>query len=71
MMRGFGGIKYNDMEQTQSYKVRYAWGQGSRFTHIKTISAHSRWEAIDRVYNENIGQFPWIERSKLTAVLNR
>ena len=53
------------MEQTQSYKVRYA------SKHIKTISAHSRWEAIDRIYNENIGQFPWIERNKLTATLNR
>ena len=53
------------MEKTQSYKVRYA----SKY--IKTISAHSKWEAIDRVYNEFIGQYAWIERRLLTAVLDR
>lgn len=53
------------MEQTQSYKVRYA------SKHITIISAHSKWEAIDRTYNENIEQYPWIERRLLTAVLNR
>lgn len=53
------------MEKTQNYKVRYA------SKHIKTIEAHSKWEAIDRIYNDNIGQFPWIERNKLTAVLSR
>ena len=54
-----------NMEQTHSYYVRYA------SKHIKTISAHSKWEAIDRVYNDNIGEYPWIERKKLTATLNR
>ena len=61
------------MEQTQSYNVRYA------SKHIKTISAHSKWEAIDRVYNEYIQQYAWhiqdgmapIERRLLTATLNR
>jgi len=51
------------MERTYNYKVRYAG------KHIRIISAHSKWEAIDRVYNDNIGEYPWIERKKLTAVL--
>jgi predicted metal-dependent hydrolase len=57
-----------NMEQTHSYNVRYA------SKHIKTISAHSKWEAIDRVYNEYMEQYAWygsIERRLLTATLNR
>lgn len=53
------------MERKRYYKVRYA----GRL--IKVFPAHSKWEAIDRVYHENITQYPWIDRSKFTAVLNR
>ena len=53
------------MEQTQNYKVRYSGKL------IRIVTAHSKWEAIDRVYNEFIGQYAWIERRLLTAVLNR
>jgi len=53
------------MERKRYYKVRYA----GRL--IRVFPAHSKWEAIDRVYNENIAKHPWIDRSKLTAVLNR
>jgi hypothetical protein len=53
------------MERQNYYKVRYAGKL------IKVIPAHSKWEAMDRVYNQNIQEFPWIKREKLTAVLNR
>lgn len=53
------------MEAKQYYKVRYA----GRL--IKVLPAHSKWEAIDRIYHENIQRYPWIQRNKLTAVLNR
>lgn len=52
-------------ETMRCYVVRYA----GKF--ITSIGCHSKWEAIDRVYNRNIHQYPWIERSKLTAVLKK
>jgi hypothetical protein len=53
------------MESKQYYKVRYAGKD------ICNISAHSKWEAIDRVFYDNISRYPWIVRQKLTAVLTR
>ena len=53
------------MELKNWYKVRY------KLKHIKTISAHSKWEAMDRVYNENLGKLPRMDRKLLTAVLSR
>ena len=53
------------MESKQYYKVRYAGKD------ICNISAHSKWEAIDRVFNDNISRYPWIVRQKLSAVLTR
>lgn len=53
------------MERKNYYKVRYAGKL------IKVIPAHSKWEAIDRIYNDSINEYPWIKRNKLTAVLNR
>ena len=53
------------MEAIRYFKVRYAGKL------IKVLPAHTKWEAIDRVYNENVGKYKWIERSKFTAVLKR
>jgi hypothetical protein len=53
------------MERKQYYKVRYAGRD------ICIISAHSKWEAVDRVFHDNISRYPWIVRQKLTAVLTR
>ena len=53
------------MERQHHYKVRYAGKL------IKVIPAHSKWEAVDRIYSQNIEQFPWIKREKLTAVKSR
>lgn len=53
------------MESKQYYRVRYAGKD------ICIISAHSKWEAIDRVYNDNISRYTWIVRQKLTAVLTK
>ena len=39
------------MERQKYFKVRYAGKL------IKVIPAHTKWEAIDRVYNENIGKY--------------
>jgi len=49
------------MEAIKYFKVRYAGKL------IKVLPAHTKWEAIDRVYNENVGTYKWIERSKFTA----
>ncbi len=38
---------------------------------IVVIPAHTKWEAIDRVYNENIGRYKWIVREKFTAVKSK
>tara|TARA_R110000823_G_scaffold196947_1_gene328209 strand:- start:1710 stop:1910 length:201 start_codon:yes stop_codon:yes gene_type:complete len=51
-----------DMEAQNYYQVRYAGKP------IKVIPAHSKWEAMDRIYSQNIEEFPWIKREKLTAV---
>lgn len=53
------------MEAQKYFKVRYAGKL------IKVIPAHTKWEAIDRVYNENIGKYKWILREKFTAVVSR
>jgi hypothetical protein len=53
------------MERKNYYKVRYAGKL------IKVIPAHSKWEAIDRIYNNNINEYPWIKRDKLTAVKSK
>jgi|TARA_R100000935_G_scaffold10727_1_gene21412 hypothetical protein len=50
------------MEQQSYYKVRYAGKL------IKVVTAHSKWQAIDIIYEKNKSQFPWIIRQKLTAV---
>ncbi len=52
-------------ERQHYYKVRYAGKL------IKVLPAHSKWEAIDRVYNDNISKFPWIIRAKFNAVKSR
>lgn len=52
-------------ERQSYYKVRYAGKL------IKVIPAHSKWEAIDRIYNENIERYKWILREKLTAVKSK
>lgn len=46
------------------YKVRYA----NKF--IILVNASSKWHAIDQVYSQNKEQYPWIERSKFTAIFN-
>ena len=53
------------MEAQKYFKVRYAGKL------IKVVPAHTKWEAIDRVYNENIGKYKWILREKFTAVVSR
>jgi len=51
------------MKEKQHYfRVRYA----TKF--IEIVLAHSKWEAIDKVYSKNIDQYKWIKRSKFTAV---
>jgi hypothetical protein len=52
-------------ERQNYYKVRYAGKL------IKVLPAHSKWEAIDRIYNENIGRYKWIVREKFTAVKSK
>jgi hypothetical protein len=52
-------------ERKHYYKVRYAGKL------IKVLSAHSKWEAIDRIYNDNIGRYKWIVREKFTAVKSK
>tara|TARA_R110000803_G_scaffold56959_3_gene114657 strand:+ start:6248 stop:6409 length:162 start_codon:yes stop_codon:yes gene_type:complete len=53
------------MENLKYYRVRYAGKP------IKVIPAHSKWEAIDRIYNDNIKQYAWIKRELLTATIRR
>tara|TARA_R110000803_G_scaffold187779_1_gene250120 strand:+ start:1001 stop:1165 length:165 start_codon:yes stop_codon:yes gene_type:complete len=53
------------MEAQNYYKVKYAGKL------IKVIPAHSKWEAMDRIYSQNIEQYPWIKREKLTAVKSK
>ncbi len=53
------------MERQNYFKVRYAGKL------IKVIPAHSKCEAIDRIYNNNIEKYPWIKREKLTAVKSK
>jgi hypothetical protein len=53
------------MERQKYFKVRYAGRQ------IKVVPAYTKWEAIDRVYNENISKYAWIDRQKFTAVVCR
>jgi|TARA_R110000803_G_scaffold95632_3_gene163721 hypothetical protein len=53
------------MEAQNYYKVRYAGKL------IKVIPAHSKWEAMDRIFNDNIQRYPWINRQKLTAVKSK
>lgn len=53
------------MERQKYFKVRYAGKL------IKVVPAYSKWEAIDRVYNENISKYKWILREKFTAVISR
>tara|TARA_B100002019_G_C21265277_1_gene599080 strand:- start:629 stop:790 length:162 start_codon:yes stop_codon:yes gene_type:complete len=50
------------MERQYYFKVTYA----GRF--IKVVPAHTKFEAIDRVYNENVGEYKWIVRSKFNAI---
>jgi len=52
-------------ERQHYFNVRYA----GRL--IKVIPAHTKFEAIDRVYNENIGRYKWIVREKFTAVKSK
>ena len=53
------------MEAIRYFKVRYAGKL------IKILPAHTKWEAIDRVYNENVGTYKWIVRSKFNAVIQK
>lgn len=53
------------MERQYYFKVKYA----GRL--IKVVPAHTKFEAIDRVYNENVGEYKWILREKFTAVISR
>ncbi|NND24067.1 MAG: hypothetical protein HKN86_05170 [Acidimicrobiia bacterium] len=53
------------MERQSYYNVRYAGKL------IQVIPAHTKWEAIDRIYNKNIGTHPWIKREKFTAVKSK
>jgi hypothetical protein len=46
------------------YKVRYAKKL------IKLVLADSKWHAIEQVYSQNKEHYPWIERSKFSAVIN-
>jgi len=48
------------IERQNYYNVRYAGKL------IRVIPAHSKWEAIDRIYS-TICQFKNIKRKKLTA----
>jgi len=50
------------MEKQYYFHVRYAGKL------IEVVAAHTKWEAIDRIYNKNIGRFDWILREKFTAV---
>ena len=52
-------------ETKRMYNVRYA----TKF--IEVVSAHSKWEAEDRVYQENKPRYAWISRDKLKATLKR
>tara|TARA_R110000851_G_scaffold216035_3_gene368967 strand:+ start:6737 stop:6970 length:234 start_codon:yes stop_codon:yes gene_type:complete len=47
--------------QGKYYCVRYAGKE------ITIIFAYSKWEAIDRIFNENIERYDWIRRELLTA----
>tara|TARA_Y100001973_G_C5203998_1_gene340032 strand:- start:3631 stop:3825 length:195 start_codon:yes stop_codon:yes gene_type:complete len=49
-------------EKKHYFKVRYA----TKF--IEIVLAHSKWEAIEKVYSKNIDRYKWIQRSKFTAV---
>jgi len=53
------------MEAMRYFKVRYAGKL------IKVVPAHTLWEAIDKIYNENVGTYKWIVRNKFTAVVSR
>jgi len=52
-------------ETKRMYNVRYA----TKF--IEVVSAHSKWEAEDRVYQENKPRYAWISRGKLKATIKR
>jgi len=52
-------------ETKRMYNVRYA----TKF--IEVVSAHSKWEAEDRVYQENKPRYAWISRDKLKATAKR
>tara|TARA_R100000541_G_scaffold12992_1_gene21763 strand:- start:390 stop:554 length:165 start_codon:yes stop_codon:yes gene_type:complete len=53
------------MEKQNYYKVRYAGKL------IRVIPAHSKWEAIDKIYSTYIQEYKWIKREKLTAVKSK
>tara|TARA_B100000768_G_scaffold174325_1_gene184487 strand:+ start:574 stop:738 length:165 start_codon:yes stop_codon:yes gene_type:complete len=53
------------MEKQNYYNVRYAGKL------IQVLPAHSKWEAIDKLYSLYIGRYPWIKREKLTAVKSK
>lgn len=49
------------MEQTFLFRVYY----GSVF--VKTVVAHSKWEAIEKAYSKLITDYPHLIRSKFKA----
>jgi hypothetical protein len=49
------------MENQNYFRVTYE----NRF--IKTLTACTKWEAVDKVYAENISQFPSMKRQNLNA----
>ena len=49
------------MESKQYFKITYK----GKF--IYNLFACTKWEAIDKFYNENISQYPLIERQNLKA----
>ncbi len=49
-------------ERMYRFHVRYAGKL------IQVVTAHTKYEAIDRVYNANVDEYKWIERNKFTAV---
>jgi len=38
---------------------------------ITKVYANSKWDAMNKVYEDNITRFSWIERCKLKATLSR
>ena len=49
------------MENQKYFRVTYE----KKF--IKTLTACTKWEAVDKVYAENISQFPSMKRQKFSA----